>query len=173
MNQLHRIKQEDVGAAQRLRGATTCHASDCLLWVMATLSPGSAFVLVAASAEPALGNWGSVTLIGLDWTEVTIVGQHVPSPAFYPTITTTKEDTRTLSVCVLAEFICSLLHLTLPCFLEANKAGDELMNHVGTGHIVLRGGETLSSAACLQLNYIQMLFLKSTERNNTPAVAQI
>lgn len=98
MNQIGTIKQECVGAAQRHRGATTCHASDCLLWVMAALSPGSAFVLVAASAEPALGNWGSVTLIGLDWTEVTIVGQHVPSQAFCPTISTIKTHAPSLSV---------------------------------------------------------------------------
>lgn len=62
------------------------------------------------------GKLDSVTLICLDWTEVTIVGQHVPRQAFYPTLTNTKKDTHALSFCVFAEFTVSFLQYDFALF---------------------------------------------------------
>ncbi len=77
-------------AGQRQFSATACRASvDHLLFV------GGCFCLEALLLSrlllqlslPRDASLHGVTLICLDWTEVTIVGQHVPCQAFYSTLT--------------------------------------------------------------------------------------
>lgn len=93
------------------------------------------------------GKLGGVTLIRHD------CGSACSSSGFLPRTKNTGKDMRVVF------FLLNLCDMTLPCFVQTSHAWYKLMD------IVLVCEEL--QKACLQLNCIQMLFLKCLEKKNT------